>query len=247
MRGIPYSNLEELVNLKDVKRMLSNLSATFTLWHEIPIQDFPDKIKQRKTLYDEEKYTWEIQLLNPATMTETVELIHKRIIEYSNKHHPDLVKFLNSRQTKSLWIEILQEIISLPKVIIHADIHEDQILVESKESMKITGILDWETVMYGHPIWEFNFFEWGLKIWKWWEHFSDFRRDMWEIYLEKRKIELSSLEGLDLFFTLSEFLILMRPKSTLQKLIGNDASSSLKLCLEKIVKITEKVIEDLKR
>ncbi len=112
--------------------------------------------------------------------------------------------------------------------------------------MKITGILDWETVMYGHPIWEFNFFEWGIKIWKWWEYFSDFRRDMWKTYLERRRIVLSSLEGLDLFYTLSEFLILLRPKSTLQKLISTDKHSSLKLCLEKIVKITEGLVNELK-
>ncbi|NPD88791.1 MAG: aminoglycoside phosphotransferase family protein [Asgard group archaeon] len=247
LTGIPYSKLEDDVNFEMLSRMLTNLSSVFTLWHEIPIQKLPEKIKQRIELFDENQYKWEIQLLNPDTMPEAIDYVHQKFIEYIEKYHKDLLKILNSHQTKNIWNQCLEEIVSLPHTLIHADIHEDQILIESKDNMRITGILDWETVMCGNPVWEFNFFEWGLKIWNWWKYFTEIRRSMWKIYLEKRGIELRTLEGLDLFYTLSEFLIILKPEKSLRNLIGNDFSSSLKLCLEKVVKITERIAFELKK
>ncbi|MCG3221240.1 MAG: aminoglycoside phosphotransferase family protein [Candidatus Heimdallarchaeota archaeon] len=247
LKGIPYSKIEEDVTLKEVSRMLTNLSSVFALWHEIPIQKLPGKIMQRTELFDENQYKWEIQLLSPKTMQKAVNHVHQEVIKYAGKSHKELLRILDSDQTKSIWNQCLTELVSLSHVLVHADIHEDQILVESKDNMKITGILDWETVMYGHPVWEFNFFEWGLRIWNWWEYFTDFRRTMWKTYLDKRGIELNTLEGLDLFYSLSEFLIILKPGKSLRNLIGNDFSNSLKLCLEKLVNITERLVIELKK
>lgn len=247
LKGIPYSKFEDTVTLEEVSRMLDNLSSVFALWHEIPIQKLPEKIKQRTKLYDEDQYKWEIQLLTPKTMQEAVNHVHQRVIEHAEKSRKESLKILGTDLTKSIWNQCLAELVSLSHVLVHADIHEDQILVDSKENMKITGILDWETVMYGHPIWEFNFFEWGIKIWNWWKYFSDFRRTMWKTYLDKRRIKLNTLEGLDLFYTLSEFLIILKPGKPLRNLIGSDFSNSLNLCVEKLVKITKRLDIELKK
>ena len=225
--------------------MLSNLSLVFTLWHEIPIQKLPEKIKQRTELYDESRYKWEIQLLTPKTMHEAVNHVHQKVIEYAEKFHKESLKTLDTNQTKSIWNQCLTELVSLSHVLIHADIHEDQILVESKENMKITGILDWETVMYGNPVWEFNFLEWGLKIWNWWDYFSEFRREMWRRYLEKREIVLKTLQGLDLFYTLSEFLVVLIPGASLRTLIGSSFEKSMIKCIDRLSTITLKLIEEL--
>ncbi|MHA2334826.1 MAG: phosphotransferase family protein, partial [Candidatus Hodarchaeales archaeon] len=210
LKGIAYSKLEDEVSSDNLAKMLLNLAKVFTSWHEIPIKDLTPKIKQESN-FDETKYSWEIKVLNPSTMKEAFDHVHAKILEQAEKYHENLVDILRSSKTRSLWIDCLKEIVSLPHVFLHADIHEDQILVESKETMEITGILDWETVRIGNPVWEFNFFEWGFGIWDWWDHFSEFRRLMWKTYLEERGIQLESLEGLDLFYTLSEFLIVLQP------------------------------------
>jgi aminoglycoside phosphotransferase (APT) family kinase protein len=241
LKGISYSKLEDEVTYEEVSIMLCNLTSTFVLWHEIPVHVLPEKIKQRTTLYDEEKYKWEIQLLNPETMHEAIDHVFEIVVQNAEKYSTERLELLNSSNTKRIWIECLEEIVNLPHVLIHSDIHEDQILVDSKEDMQITGILDWETAMFGHPIWEFNFLEWGFGIWKWWDNFSDFRREMWRIYSEGRSIKLQSLEGLDLFYTLSEFLIVLKPNASLRTLIGQTFESSLIKCLEKLSTITSEL------
>ena len=51
----------------------------------------------------------------------------------------------------------------LPHVLVHGDIHEDQLLVVDGQ---ITGILDWETARVDHPFWDFDLCEWGTGLWR---------------------------------------------------------------------------------
>jgi aminoglycoside phosphotransferase (APT) family kinase protein len=238
--GIPYSTLETDVSFKELTLLLSNLAKTITLWHEIPIESLPAKLNQ-DIKFDETRYSWEKQILNPETTIKAFDYVYNTILKYTTKYQQNLLDTLGSERTRSLWLDCLKEIVALPHVLLHADIHEDQILVDSKKSMKITGILDWETAKIDNPVWDFNFLEWGFGIWKWWDYFSEFRRMMWKTYIEQRKIQLTSLEGLDLFYTLSEFLIVLQPEKNLARLIGKDLETSIKICLKKLGSITERL------
>ncbi|MHA2224798.1 MAG: aminoglycoside phosphotransferase family protein [Candidatus Hodarchaeales archaeon] len=241
LKGISYSKLEEGITFNDLSKMLINLAKVITLWHEIPVTDLPMKVKKQKNFPDGTRYSWEIKALYPSTMKKAIDYIYDTILVYAEKYQKEYFRDLRRRRTLSLWMECIKEIVSLSHVFLHADIHEDQILVESKESMEICGILDWETIGIGNPVWEFNFFEWGFGIWDWWNHFSEIRRLMWKTYLDERGIQLSSLEGLDLFYTLSEFLIVLQPDKSLVRLIGKNLEKSVKMCLEKLVNITKRL------
>ena len=48
-------------------------------------------------------------------------------------------------------------------MLVHGDIHEDQLLAEGSE---LTGILDWETARVDHPFTDFDFGEWGTGLWR---------------------------------------------------------------------------------
>ncbi|MHA2497897.1 MAG: aminoglycoside phosphotransferase family protein, partial [Candidatus Hodarchaeales archaeon] len=133
LNGIAYSKLEDEISLDDLTKMLLNLAKVIASWHEIPTKDLPAKIRQKNYL-DETLYSWEIKALNPSTMMEAFAFVHKTILEYAEKYHKNLFEILRSDKTRSLWIACLKEIVSLPHVLLHADIHEDQILVESKET-----------------------------------------------------------------------------------------------------------------
>jgi aminoglycoside phosphotransferase (APT) family kinase protein len=63
----------------------------------------------------------------------------------------------------------------LPHVLVHGDIHEDQLLALDGQ---LTGILDWETVRIDHPFWDFDFAEWGTGLWR--RHRLEFSR-LWSV------------------------------------------------------------------
>ncbi len=236
LKGIAYSKIDQGIPIKNVTEMLKNLAELFALWHDISLDSIPQKIKERD-IYDPSIYEWEIKMLDPKTMKKSLLFSYKILENYLNKQDPKIGKELLSEDTVILWFDCLEEIVNLTPVLLHGDIHEDQILVASKENMEITGILDWETVRISNPVWEFNFFEWGYGIWEWRKNFNEFRRMMWKIYLRKRKLSLKSSEGINLFYSLSEFL------RSLEKPIAKNEDSVI-LSLLSLVDATQKIREE---
>ena len=98
----------------------------------------------------------------------------------------------------------MKELANLPPTLIHGDVHEDQFFVRSRSELKITGLIDWGTAAIGNPVFDFNFGEWGVDIWRYRTHFRRFRQVMWGEYLAARNINLSTVEGLHVFYTLQE-------------------------------------------
>ena len=59
------------------------------------------------------------------------------------------------------WSRRMEEAAKLSRVVVHGDIHEDQLLVVDGQ---LTGILDWETTRIDHPFWDFDFSQWGTEL-----------------------------------------------------------------------------------
>jgi aminoglycoside phosphotransferase (APT) family kinase protein len=57
----------------------------------------------------------------------------------------------------SAWADLLARAAQLAPVLVHGDIHEDQLLAD---------IIDWETARVDHPFWDFDFGEWGTGFWR---------------------------------------------------------------------------------
>ena len=244
IKGEAYSKYEDELKEEDVKKLLFKLAKVIPLWHNIDLEeiDISLLIKPEENTTNITIQNWEKTILNPEQVKEAILYIQGVIEYWGQNYNFQALDTLISKDTLSKWSLILEEIANMNQVLTHADIHEDQILLESKETMKITGIIDWETVGIMNPIWDFNFHEWGLKIWNWRHLFSDFRREMWRTYLCERQIELSSYEGLDLFYSLSELLVILKfPEKDIQVLTGENFENSIIFYLEKLVKITEKI------
>ena len=244
MKGSSYTKFENEVEIQDVRKMLHNITQIIPLWHKLALDE--EEIKKLEVPQKKSKNigvdNWAQVVLVPKQVENAV-LYFQGVLEYWGKrfnfHSTNL---LTSKDILLRWTACLSEIANLKPVFVHGDIHEDQILIESKESMTITGIIDWETVKFSNPVWDFDFGEWGLKIWEWREFFSELRREMWEIYLEKREIKLESLEGLDLFYTMSELLWVIRtPEKEYFPITGLNYEDSILYYLEKLVKISEKM------
>ena len=62
-----------------------------------------------------------------------------------------------------VWADLLASAAQLPHVLVHGDIHEDQLLADGG---RLTGIIDWETARVDHPFWDFDLGEWGTGLWR---------------------------------------------------------------------------------
>ena len=128
---------------------------------------------------------------------------------------------LNSASTTDKWQRALSELAGMDDVLLHGDIHEDQILVRSERNLDVTGILDWGNAGIGHPALEFNFGEWGEEIWRCRDDFSVFRAALWSEYLDVRGLRGPSWESVHLLYTAQEIIWTM----TARKPIGHGSGS----------------------
>jgi aminoglycoside phosphotransferase (APT) family kinase protein len=214
LRGIPFSNIERDVNLRQLERFLSNLANTVAGWHEIPAADLASLVARVRRAASGGRVSsenWPRKALSKLAVHEAVIFIQRLIARNTAAieiNSADLV----SDGTRRKWERTLKELAGLQRVLVHTDLHEDQILIESEECLDITGILDWGSVRIDNPVWDFNFGEWGFEIWGWLRNFGRLRRLMWREYLKARKIRLSTYEGLHLFFTLLEVIWLVKER-----------------------------------
>jgi len=159
IKGEAYSKYEDELKDEDVKKMLFELAKVISLWYNIDLEDI-DISLLKKTEENTTNITiqnWEKAILNPDQVKEAILYIQGVIEYWGQKYNFQALDTLISNDSLSKWSIILEEIANMNKVLVHGDIHEDQILLESKETMKITGIIDWETVGIMNPIWDFNF------------------------------------------------------------------------------------------
>src|SRR5205085_1234790 len=87
----------------------------------------------------------------------------------------DAADRLGRSEQASNWAALLERGAQHSHVLVHGDIHEDQLLADGDG---LTGILDWETARVDHPFWDFDLGEWGTGLWR--RHRADFSR-LWSI------------------------------------------------------------------
>jgi aminoglycoside phosphotransferase (APT) family kinase protein len=86
-----------------------------------------------------------------------------------------------------VWADLLASAAQLSPVLVHGDIHEDQLLADGG---RLTGIIDWETARVDHPFWDFDLGEWGTGLWR--RHRRDFSAlwaRAWRAYARARELD----------------------------------------------------------
>jgi aminoglycoside phosphotransferase (APT) family kinase protein len=104
------------------------------------------------------------------------------------------------------WAGLLASAARLAPVLVHGDIHEDQLLAEGD---RLTGIIDWETARVDHPFWDFDLGEWGTGLWR--RHRRDFGalwERGWRAYATTRGLDTDS-RPLETAFRLRQALQLL--------------------------------------
>jgi aminoglycoside phosphotransferase (APT) family kinase protein len=88
------------------------------------------------------------------------------------------------------WADLLAEAARLTPVLVHGDIHEDQLLADGG---RLTGVIDWETARIDHPFWDFDLGEWGTGLWRRRRRdFSALWARGWRAYAQRRGLDTDS-------------------------------------------------------
>ncbi|HEY9243916.1 MAG TPA: aminoglycoside phosphotransferase family protein [Streptosporangiaceae bacterium] len=133
--------------------LLDQVGRAIACWHQLTPP--PTLAGARPPQHhDAAHHAWLRRALDPATSGAAVAEAAARL------GRPDRA---------AAWTHLLAGAAQLTPVLVHGDIHEDQLLAEDD---RLTGIIDWETVRVDHPFWDFDLGEWGTGLWR--RHRRDF-------------------------------------------------------------------------
>lgn len=152
---------------------LEQLGRAIACWHEL---EPPVLAGARPPLHHSASYhRWLRRALDPATCADAAAEAADR---------------LGRPARAAAWADLLARAAQLAPVLVHGDIHEDQLLAEDG---RLTGIIDWETARVDHPFWDFDLGEWGTGLWR--RHRRDFSALWargWRAYAQRRGLDTDS-------------------------------------------------------
>lgn len=153
--------------------LVEELGRAIACWHEL---EPPALAGARPPQHhDTPAYRWLRRALDPATSADAAAEAAER---------------LGLLARAQAWADLLAQAAALRPVLVHGDIHEDQLLADGR---RLTGIIDWETARIDHPFWDFDLGEWGTGLWR------RSRRDFsalwargWRAYSAARALDMDS-------------------------------------------------------
>ncbi len=154
----------------DASDVLDQLGRAIAQWHQIAPPDLPGA--RPPAHHDRADTRWLRRALNPATSRSAAAEAADRL------GHPERL---------ARWTDLLDAAARHRPVLVHGDIHEDQLLVVGGQ---LTGILDWETARIDHPFWDFDLGEWSTGLWR--RHRRDFSglwSIAWQSYARERGLD----------------------------------------------------------
>jgi len=153
--------------------LIEQLGRAIACWHELEPLSLAGARPPRH--HDADHHRWLRRALDPATSAAAAAEAADR---------------LGWPARAAVWTDLLASAAQLAPVLVHGDIHEDQLLADGG---RLTGIIDWETARVDHPFWDFDFGEWGTGLWR------RRRRDLgvlwargWRAYAQARGLETGS-------------------------------------------------------
>jgi aminoglycoside phosphotransferase (APT) family kinase protein len=125
---------------------IGQLARAIACWHEL---EPPVLARARPPRHHgAPHHRWLRRALNPATCASAAAEAAER---------------LGRPARGPAWTDLLASAAQLAPVLVHGDIHEDQLLADGGQ---LTGIIDWETARVDHPFWDFDLGEWGTGLWR---------------------------------------------------------------------------------
>lgn len=130
----------------DPEEFIEQLGRAIARWHELQPPLLTGARPPRH--HDAFHHRWLRRALDPATCADATA---------------EAAGLLGRPARAPVWAGLLASAAELAPVLVHGDIHEDQLLTDGDQ---LTGIIDWETARVDHPFWDFDFGEWGTGLWR---------------------------------------------------------------------------------
>jgi hypothetical protein len=154
---------------------------------------------------------WLSWLLKTSAVAETVAWAHGLLLEAVKKEVLD-PSFIERPATIKGWHRAFSELSNLEPVVLHADMHDGQIVLRPGTSV-ISGVIDWDNFCLGNPLVDFNTSKWFPdRMWLFRKDFHEMRVEMWRRYLGRRGIKGLWSGGLSLFCLMTEAVRVVREK-----------------------------------
>ena len=224
LHGMLLGTIERSLRSVDYEQVLRSVGRLAGIWHSIqlgPETGFLKPVSHDLDGDHGDSYRWMYRALRSGSPGEVPGLIASLVRELAAEGDTEDLNELNSASTIGKWQRALSELAGMDDVLLHGDIHEDQILVRSGRDQDVTGILDWGNAGFGNPALEFNFGEWGGGIWRYRDDFALFRAALWREYLDARGLHGPPWETAHLLYCLQELIWTM----TARKSIGHGGGS----------------------
>ncbi len=224
LQGVLLGSIEHACSTTDYGNVICAVGRLAGIWHNLPLGPETAFLKPQSHDVDGDhgdSYRWLYGALKSGTLGIAPDSVASSIRELAAEDSTEEFGALNSAASYEKWQRALGALAAMEDVVLHGDIHEDQILVRSDVDLEVTGILDWGNAGIGNPVLEFNFGEWGGELWRYRSDFSAFREALWGEYLHTRGLDGPSWESVHLLYSLQELIWTL----TARKAIGNGGPS----------------------
>jgi aminoglycoside phosphotransferase (APT) family kinase protein len=182
--GNRWVSIESEATLDQWTTMLASLGRAIASWHSLDVKTLSPGLRRRPG-----HLRWFDRNFDPESLRENARRI--------------AVHLDHSDERAEHWLHEVEPLRHMTPVLVHGDVHEDQILVD--DNRQVTGVLDWETGGVGHPLKDFDFGEWGFGIFGQESHFDALREAMWNAYANARGGDLPPWTAVHRFFCLAQF------------------------------------------
>ena len=150
--------------------LIEQLGQAIACWHELTPPALAGARPPRH--HEAAHHRWLHRALVPATSADAAA---------------EAAELLGRPDRAPAWTAQLAAAARHAPVLVHGDIHEDQLLTDGN---RLTGIIDWETARIDHPFWDFDLGEWGTGLWR--RHRRDFSAlwaRAWRAYARTRGLD----------------------------------------------------------
>jgi ADP-ribose pyrophosphatase YjhB (NUDIX family)/aminoglycoside phosphotransferase (APT) family kinase protein len=193
-QGRPWTELEETAGRDEVRRLMTSLGEAIARWHSIAPELLPPELRSSPPIDPKPELDELVGLSGVSPTMMAAGLLR-----------PD-------EATLALWAAAASSVAAMDHVFVHGDICENQLLVD--DQLAVGTVLDWDTCGVGHPLYDLDFGEWGLPLYRWEADFPLLRKALWQGYAKLRgQASLPRVEEVELVFALAEVVALENRRS----------------------------------
>lgn len=182
LSGTPLWQQMGNISADDLAIILTDLGRQMAVWHRLDPADLPpalQKAVRRKSGPILSHQPWVDLATSPTGRAVAVQYAVRRL-----RAKPQLSGIAD---LETRWLRGLRPLARLRPCLIHADLHEAQILVSGQH---VTGVFDWESACIRHPAMEFDLNEWDKTLWgRFLPDFNRLRAAWWQGYAGARGLD----------------------------------------------------------